>query len=93
MVCQIKPLEKLIFIICLCCYFFLPEYCTEWPKDLKEDSLMEMSHFDYLRDGPSVKDERARFVSVTVGELKMFFFVCQTVKLKNIYILVELVKV
>lgn len=51
----------------------LKKYCTAWPEGLKEDRMMLLTHFDYVRDAPSVKDERARFISVTVklSDLKL----------------------
>ena len=48
------------------------EFCTPWPKELKTDADCE-KHFPiestsstYIYDGPSLRDDRARTVTLQV---------------------------
>lgn len=64
-------LLKIIFKII---YFCCTEFCTEWPKELNSDEKIE-KHFpiqiissDYLHSSPTIRDAKARIVTLQVCE-------------------------
>ena len=66
-----KPKLILLYYIDRC--LLIVEFCTPWPAGLETDELCD-EHFpvkitttQYLVDGPSVRDSRARVVTLKVG--------------------------
>lgn len=61
---------------------FFSEFCTKWPKGLETDDDCD-KHFpvevitrDYIADGASVRDHRARRVTIKVRSCVNIPFTC-----------------
>ena len=67
-----------------CVYCTFSDLCTEWPKGLETDAQcqkhfpVEVESSDYVFSGPSIRDPRARTVTVRVSSLAFFNIQKQT---------------